>query len=57
MNNGEVFNIPNDEPLDLDDIAKARWMKVNIPIVLDKTKIAYLNIAQINRIEVIEGDE
>lgn len=54
MNNGEIFNIPNDEPLDLDVIAKARWMEIQIPYSKDKSKKAYLNVAQINRIEVIE---
>jgi hypothetical protein len=54
MDNGEIFNVPNDEPLDLDAIAKARWMEIQIPIVKGKSKKAYLNVAQINRIEVIE---
>lgn len=57
MDDGEIFNIFKDEPLDLDEIAKARWMEVNIPIVLDKTKKAYLNVAKINRIEVTEMEE
>lgn len=57
MDNGEIFNIPNDEPLDLDEIAKARWMEVNIPIAVDKTKKAYLNVAKINRIEVTGAEE
>lgn len=54
MNNGEMFNVPNDEPLDLDAIAKARWMEVRIPYTPTESKKAYLNVAQINRIEVIE---
>lgn len=54
MNNGETFNISNDEPLDLDAIAKARWMEIQIPYSEDKSKKAYLNVAQINHIEVIE---
>lgn len=54
MDNGEIFNIFKDESLNLDEIAKARWMEVNIPIVLDETKKAYLNVAKINRIEVTE---
>lgn len=57
MDDGEIFNIFKDEPLDLDEIAKARWVEVNIPIVLDKTKKAYLNVAKINRIEVTEMEE
>ena len=57
MDDGEIFNVSNDEPLDLDEIAKARWMEVNIPIALDKTKKAYLNVAKINRIEVTELKE
>lgn len=57
MDDGEIFNIFKDEPLDLDEIAKARWMEVNIPIVFDKTKKAYLNVAKINRIEVTEMEE
>ncbi len=54
MDNGEIFNVPNDEPLDLDAIAKARWMEIRIPYAKDESKKAYLNVAQINRIEVIE---
>lgn len=54
MNDGEVFNVPNDEPLDLDAIAKARWMEIWIPYAPGKKKQAYLNVAQINRIEVLK---
>lgn len=57
MDNDEIFNIPDDEPLDLDGIAKARWMEVNIPIAHGKTKKAHLNVAKINRIEVTEMEE
>ena len=56
MDNGEIFNVPNDEPLDLDDIAKARWMEIQIPYAKDKSKKAYLNIAHIIRIEIIDED-
>ena len=28
MNDGEIFNVPNDESIDLDAIAKARWMEI-----------------------------
>ena len=57
MNNGEIFNVPNDEPIDLDAIAKARWMEIQIPYARGKSKKAYLNVAQINRIEIIEEAE
>ena len=54
MNNGETFNVSNDESLDLEAIAKARWMEIRIPYSKSESKKAYLNVAQINRIEVIE---
>lgn len=53
MDDGETLNVPNDVPIDLDEIAKARWMEVNIPIAVGKTKKAYLNVAHISRIEII----
>ena len=43
MNNGEIFNVSNDEPIDLDAIAKARWMEIQIPYAKGKSKKAYLN--------------
>lgn len=57
MNNGEIFNVPVDGQLDLDAIAKARWMYVQIPYAKGKSKHAYLNVAQINRIEIIKEAE
>ena len=57
MNNGEIFNVPNDEPIDLEEIAKARWMEIRIPYSPTESKKAFLNIAQNNRIEVIEVKE
>lgn len=53
MNNGEVFTVKR-EMMDWDEIAKARWMEIDIPISPSESKKAYLNVAQINRIEVIE---
>lgn len=55
MDDGEILNIPNDVPIDLEEIAKARWMEVNIPLPVSGTKKAYLNVAHISRIEII-GD-
>lgn len=54
MDNGEVFSVPNDELFDLEAIAEARWMEIRIPYAPTESKKAYLNVAQINRIEVIE---
>ena len=53
MVDGEILNVPNDVPIDLEEIAKARWMEVNIPLPVSGTKKAYLNIAHIIRIEII----
>ena len=57
MDDGEIFNVPEVVPLELDEIAKASWLEVNIPIILGTTKKAYLNVAKINRIEVTELEE
>lgn len=55
MNNGEIFNVTEDKPLDLDAIAKAHWMAIPIPYAKGKSKRTFLNVAQISRIEITEG--
>lgn len=57
MDNDEVFNVSNDEPIDLDAIAKARWMEIRVPYAKGEFKKVYLNVAQINHIEVLEETE
>ena len=49
----EILNIYNDEPIELEDVVKATWMEVRIPYAKNESKRAYLNVAHINRIEVI----
>lgn len=51
MNDWEIFNVSYDEPLDLEAIAKAHWMEIQIPYAKGEFKKAYLSVAQINRIE------
>lgn len=61
MNDGEIFNVVEDGPyIQLDDLVGAEWMEIHVPLKIpysDKQKTVFLNVSQINRIEVIEDDK